>query len=100
MTPAASQTQLHRSSRPLAARLGERVRQLRVAAGYLANGVSVDERGRIEAALTRAEALTEAHRYEEAVAEYENVRPAIAATASTELEVRTIAGEAWARMQQ
>jgi tetratricopeptide (TPR) repeat protein len=143
MTPAASQTQLHRSSRPIAARLGERVRQLRVAAGmtqtdlagdrfskeyvsqiergktrptdetiawlanrlgvdagYLANGVSVDERGRIEAALTRAEALTEAHRYEEAVAEYENVRPAIAATASTELEVRTIAGEAWARMQQ
>jgi tetratricopeptide (TPR) repeat protein len=143
MTPAASQTQLHRASRPAASRLGERVRQLRVAAGmtqtdlagerfskeyvsqiergktrptdetiawlanrlgvdagYLANGVSVDERGRIEATLTRAEALTEAHRYEEAVAEYENVRPAIAATASTELEVRTIAGEAWARMQQ
>jgi tetratricopeptide (TPR) repeat protein len=143
MTPAASQTQLHRAARPSGSRLGERVRQLRVAAGmtqtdlagdrfskeyvsqiergktrptdetiawlanrlgvdagYLANGVSVDERGRLEAALTRAEALTEAHRYEEAVAEYEKVAPAITATASTEFEVRTLAGEAWARMQQ
>jgi tetratricopeptide (TPR) repeat protein len=143
VTPATTQTPLHRSARPAAMRLGERVRQLRVAAGltqtdlagdrfskeyvsqiergktrptpetiawlanrlsvdggYLANGVSVDERGRIEATLARAEALTEAHRYEEAAAEYETVRPAVAATASTELEVRTISGEAWARMRQ
>jgi tetratricopeptide (TPR) repeat protein len=143
MTPANTQTQLQRSARPAASRLGERVRQLRVAAGmtqtdlagdrfskeyvsqiergktrptpetiawlanrlgvdggYLANGVSVDERGRLEATLARAEALTEAHRYEEAVAEYENVAPAVAATASNELEVRTLAGEATARMQQ
>jgi tetratricopeptide (TPR) repeat protein len=143
VTPATTQTPLPRSARPAAMRLGERVRQLRVAAGmtqtdlagdrfskeyvsqiergktrptpetiawlanrlsvdggYLANGVSVDERGRIEATLARAEALTEAHRYEEAAAEYETVRPAVAATASTELEVRTISGEAWARMRQ
>ena len=103
--------------RPSALRLGERVRQLRVAArpdterargrsllegvrqpdrarqdppdrrhdqwlasrldvdaGYLANGVSTDERGRVEATLTRAEALVEAHRYEEAVAEFEQIR--------------------------
>jgi tetratricopeptide (TPR) repeat protein len=143
MTPANTQTPLQRSTRPAASRLGERVRQLRVAAGmtqtdlagdrfskeyvsqiergktrptpetiswlanrlgvdagYIANGVSVDERGRLEATLARAEALIEAHRYEEAVAEYENVAPAVAATASSELEVRTLSGEAWARMQQ
>src|ERR687895_304739 len=80
MTPTTTSTPLHRPARPAASRLGER--------------------GRIEATLARAEALTEAHRYEEAVAEYEKVAPAVAATASAELEVRTLAGEAWARMQQ
>src|SRR6476619_7760160 len=45
--------------------------RLDVDAGYLANGVSTDERGRVEATLTRAEALAGGHRYEEAVAEFE-----------------------------
>src|SRR5213593_5027531 len=69
-------------------------------AGYLAHGVSTDERGRVEATLTRAEALVEAHRYEEAVAEFEQVRPAVAATGAKELDARLLSGEAWARMQQ
>src|SRR6266550_91014 len=68
--------------------------------GYLAHGVSTDERGRVESTLTRAEALVEAHRYEEAVAEFEQVRPAVAATGAQELEARLLSGEAWARMQQ
>ena len=130
-------------SKPAALRLGERLRQLRVAAGmtqselagdrfskeyvsqiergktrptgetiswlagrldvdagYLANGVSTDERGRVEATLTRAEALLEAHRYEEAVSEFEQVRPAVSATGAPELEARLLSGEAWARMHQ
>ena len=74
--------------------------RLDVDAGYLANGVSTDERGRVEATLTRAEALVEAHRYEEAVAEFEQVRPAVAATGAAELEARLLSGEAWARMHQ
>ena len=132
---------LSSASKPAALRLGERLRQLRVAAGmtqselagnrfskeyvsqiergktrptgdtiswlasrldvdagYLANGVSTDERGRVEATLTRAEALLEAHRYEEAVAEFERIRPAVSATGATELEARLLSGEAWARM--
>jgi tetratricopeptide (TPR) repeat protein len=136
-------TSLSQASKPAALRLGERLRQLRVAAGltqselagerfskeyvsqiergktrptgdtvawlasrldtdagYLAHGVSTDERGRVEATLTRAEALVEAHRYEEAVAEFEQVRPAVAATGAKELEARLLSGEAWARMQQ
>src|SRR5207247_10971225 len=131
------------TSQPRATRLGERLRQLRVAAGltqtelagerfskeyvsqiergktrptgdtiawlasrldvdagYLANGVSTDERSRVEATLSRAEALVEAHRYEEAVAEFEQVRPAVAATGAVELEARALSTEAWARMQQ
>src|SRR6476659_8761118 len=74
--------------------------RLEVDAGYLANGVSTDERGRVEATLTRAEALVEAHRHEEAVGEFERVRPAVAATGASELEARLLSGEAWARMHQ
>jgi tetratricopeptide (TPR) repeat protein len=72
--------------------------RLDVDAGYLANGVSTDERGRVEATLTRAEALAEAHRYEEAVAEFEQIRSDVAATGAAELEARLLSGEAWARM--
>src|SRR3954471_11292893 len=46
----------------LAARLG-------VDPGFLANGVATDERGRLEGALTRAEALLEVAANEEAAAE-------------------------------
>src|SRR3954465_3627444 len=74
--------------------------RLEVDPGYLANGVSTDQRGRVEATLTRAEALVEAHRYEEAVAEFEQVRPAVAATGAAELDARLLSGEAWARMHQ
>ena len=134
-------TSVAQAARPAALRLGERVRQLRIAAGltqselagdrfskeyvsqiergktrptgetiawlasrldvdagYLANGVSTDDRGRVEATLTRAEALAGAHRYEEAVAEFEQIRPDVAATGAAELEARLLSGEAWARM--
>jgi tetratricopeptide (TPR) repeat protein len=74
--------------------------RLDVDAGYLANGVSTDERGRVEATLTRAEALVEAHRYEDAVVEFERIRPAVVATGAAELEARVVSGEAWARMHQ
>src|SRR5215218_9939509 len=143
MTRPISQPSLVHASRPAGLRLGERVRQLRVAAGmtqselagerfskeyvsqiergktrptgetiawlasrldvdagYLANGVSTDERSRVEATLTRAEALVEAHRYEEAVAEFEHVRPSVAATGAAALEARLLSGAAWARMHQ
>ncbi|HEX6702393.1 MAG TPA: tetratricopeptide repeat protein [Gaiellaceae bacterium] len=121
-------------------RLGERVRQLRVAAGltqselagdrcskeyvsqiergktrppretiewiaarlgvdgeFLANGVTADQRGRVEAALARGEALTEANREAEALAEFDEVRSAVLATGLPELEVRALNGEAFAR---
>src|SRR5436190_3358809 len=41
--------------------------RLGVDAGFLANGVSADERGRVDAALARAEAMLEARRNPEAV---------------------------------
>src|SRR6266702_1277848 len=53
----------------LAAKLG-------VDPGFLANGVATDERGRLEGALARAEALIEALRNDDAAAEYELLVPA------------------------
>ena len=74
--------------------------RLGVDPGFLASGVSADERGRMEATLTRAEALTEAHQFEEALAEYEKARVAVAGTGSPELEARVLSGEGWAHLEQ
>jgi tetratricopeptide (TPR) repeat protein len=77
----------------IAARLG-------VDAEFLANGVSADQRGRVEAALARGEALIEANREHDAIAEFEDVRSAVLATGLPELEVRALTGEARARVRQ
>src|SRR5947209_18084096 len=45
--------------------------RLGVDAGFLANGVSADERGRVDSALARADALLEARRNDEALEEFE-----------------------------
>jgi tetratricopeptide (TPR) repeat protein len=73
--------------------------RLGVDPGFLASGVSADERGRIETALARAEALTENHEYVEALDELRSIRSAALGIASPELEVRTLAAESWALMQ-
>jgi tetratricopeptide (TPR) repeat protein len=77
----------------LAGRLG-------VDAGFLANGVSADERGRVDAVLTRAEALLEGRRNPEAIEEFEGMRASVAATGLPDFEVRLLAGEATARMRE
>jgi tetratricopeptide (TPR) repeat protein len=136
-----AETTVRRTAATAGNRLGERLRQLRVAAGmtqtdlagdrfskeyvsqiergktrptsetiswlaqrlgadpsFLEQGVSADQRGRVETLLARAEALTKAHRYEEALAEYEAARAPVLATGAVDLEVRALSGEAWARM--
>jgi len=128
---------------PRAPRLGERLRQLRVAAGltqaglagerfskeyisqiergktrptqetidwlafrlgvdsgFLASGVSADDRARAEAALARAEALVQEQRIDDAVAEYRRALPATLGTGSVELHVRALCGEATALAQR
>jgi tetratricopeptide (TPR) repeat protein len=76
----------------LAARLG-------VDPGFLANGVSTDERGRVDAALARAEALLEGRENEDALVAFQQLRSGVAATGLPELEVRALAGEATARVR-
>src|ERR671933_930853 len=73
--------------------------KLGVDPNYLERGVSADERRRVETLLARAEALTESHQYEAAIDEFENSKTAVLATGVTELEVRHLAGDAWARME-
>ncbi|HEV2592847.1 MAG TPA: tetratricopeptide repeat protein [Gaiellaceae bacterium] len=70
----------------LASRLG-------VDAGYLAAGVSADERARAEALLARADAVMQERRYEDAVEAYRGAYAAVLPTGSAELRVRLLAGE-------
>jgi tetratricopeptide (TPR) repeat protein len=131
----AARTSSARTGHAAATRLGERLRQLRVAAGmtqtdlagdrfskeyvsqiergktrptqetvewlasrlnvdpgFLANGVSTDARDRVEASLTRAEALLEAGEVTDAAEAFADATTAVAATADVQLEVRRLVG--------
>src|SRR6266542_3847442 len=74
--------------------------RLGVDAAYLANGVSADERGRVDSALARAEALIEGRRNLEAIEVFDDIRSGVLATGMPELEVRAACGEATARMRE
>jgi len=73
--------------------------RLGVDAGFLASGVSADERAKAETILARADALSEEHKFEEAIAEYTRALPAVLGTGAAELRVRALNGEAMARAQ-
>jgi tetratricopeptide (TPR) repeat protein len=79
----------------LATRLG-------VDGGFLANGVSTDERGRLEGRIARAEALGEfgeEERTEEARREFESLLAASRSAGIPELQVRILTGLARAQMR-
>jgi tetratricopeptide (TPR) repeat protein len=73
--------------------------QLGVDAGYLASGVASDERGRIEGALARAEALYEASEDVEASEAFEQLVAAARRTGIPELRVRALLGSGLAKMR-
>src|SRR5918994_556559 len=87
-------------TRPTAETIKWIAERLGVDAGFLANGVSADERGRVDAALARADALLEARRNDEALEQFESIRPAVLATGMPELEVRALSGEATVRIRR
>jgi tetratricopeptide (TPR) repeat protein len=76
----------------LAARLG-------VDPGFLRSGVAADERGRLEGALARAEALYEAGEDADAASAFELLVPAARSTRSSELQVRALVGTGQAKMR-
>jgi tetratricopeptide (TPR) repeat protein len=83
-------------TRPTEATLAILAEQLGVDASFLASGVSTEERTMVEAELSRAEALLEAHRYEESLEVVEGIRPNVERAGVASLEVRSLAIEAWA----
>jgi len=87
-------------TRPTAETVEWLAQRLNVDPAFLSSGVSTDERSRVEALLAKAEALGKAYRYKEAVDAFGDVRAAVSATNSIELDVRARSGEAWARIQE
>jgi tetratricopeptide (TPR) repeat protein len=70
--------------------------RLRVDPALITAGVATEERTKLEALLVRAEALTEAHQYDDAVTAYRDARSAVESGWAPALELRALAGEAWA----
>ena len=66
---------------------------------FIVSGVSTEARTKVETMIARAEALSEAHHYPESVAAFQEVVPELAGTHAPSLELRVLAGEAWARQQ-
>jgi tetratricopeptide (TPR) repeat protein len=73
--------------------------RLGVDAGFLASGVSADERAKAETILARADLLLREHQFGEAISEYTRALPAVLGTGAAELRVRALNGEAMARAQ-
>jgi tetratricopeptide (TPR) repeat protein len=70
--------------------------RLAVDPAYLSGGVSAEERGKVEAALARAEALSEQGEHARAAHAFSAGRHAVAATGAPDLELRSLLGESWA----
>lgn len=73
--------------------------RLGIDAGFLASGISADDRAKAETLLARADALAEEHRFDEAIESYTLALPAVLGTGAAELRVRALNGEAMARAQ-
>ena len=62
----------------------------------LSSGISTEDGAKLEASLTRAEALSAAQQYDDAVEAYREIRPSVEGTTTRSLELRLLTGEAWA----
>jgi tetratricopeptide (TPR) repeat protein len=71
--------------------------RLGVDPGFLATGLSADDRAKAEAVLARADALSSEHRFDESLVEYARAVPSVVGTGAPELRVRLLNGEAMAR---
>ena len=83
-------------TRPTASTIEWLAEQLRVDPAFIASGISTEDRAKVEAELERAEALSAAHRYEEAAEAFRLVRPAVHEAGAAAVELRALSGEAWA----
>jgi len=70
--------------------------RLGVDPALLRSGVSTEERTKVEAMLARAEALSEAHRNDEAIEAFREACPSVEGIGAPSLHLRGFVGEAWA----
>jgi tetratricopeptide (TPR) repeat protein len=86
-------------TRPTADTLEWLAEKLGVDVDYLETGVRSEDRARAEAALARAEALSEIRSFDEALEEFAGGRDAVGRTGARDLEFRALLGESWALIQ-
>ena len=86
-------------TRPTETTLAWLAERLNVDPSFLSLGVTVEERTKAEALLARGEALSEDHRYLEAIDTFRSARRAVEGTGALTLEVRLLSEEAWALQQ-
>ena len=87
-------------TRPTEATVAWLAQRLGVDPSFISSGVSTEERTKIETMLARAEALSEDHRYDEAIEAFREARPALEESWAPAFELRVQTGEAWALQQQ
>ena len=87
-------------TRPTEATIAWLAQRLDVDPSFISSGVSTEERTKLETMVTRAEALAEGHRYDEAIDAFREARPALEETFAPAFELRVQMGEGWALQQQ
>jgi tetratricopeptide (TPR) repeat protein len=86
-------------TRPTESTIAWLAERLGVDPSFLSAGVSTEERAKVETLLARAEALSEAHEYADAVQVFGEARALIAESYVPQFDVRAASGEAWALQQ-
>lgn len=87
-------------TRPTPDTIGYLASRLTIDPGYLANGVSSEDRAHVETMLARAEAHAQAREYKQALEVFADAKTAVLATGSAELGARRLLGEGWALMEE
>jgi tetratricopeptide (TPR) repeat protein len=86
-------------TRPTESTIAWLAQRLGVDRTFIASGVTTEARTKVEALLARAEALSEAHHYPDAIEAFGEARSALEGTHSPAQELRILAGQAWALQQ-
>jgi tetratricopeptide (TPR) repeat protein len=86
-------------TRPTESTISWLAKRLGVDPTFISSGVTTEARTKVETLLVRAEALSEAHQYPDAVEAFDEARSALEGTHSPAHELRILSGQAWALQQ-
>jgi tetratricopeptide (TPR) repeat protein len=86
-------------TRPTESTIAWLAKRLGVDPTFISSGVTTEARTKVETLLVRAEALSEAHHYPDAIEAFGEARSALEGTHSPIHDFRILAGQAWALQQ-